>query len=47
MSNDTFAIWNDTYSSCEFLIQSGLWPAALEVCQLMVEGILGIRYIRY
>eukprot|EP01116_Phalansterium_solitarium_P022756 TRINITY_DN7633_c0_g1_i1.p1 TRINITY_DN7633_c0_g1~~TRINITY_DN7633_c0_g1_i1.p1 ORF type:complete len:455 (-),score=130.23 TRINITY_DN7633_c0_g1_i1:176-1486(-) len=34
------AAWNVTYQLCKTLIDSKLWPLALEECQLMAEGIL-------
>jgi hypothetical protein len=30
------------FAACQGLIETGIWPVALEFCQLMVSGILGI-----
>lgn len=35
------AILKTALEGCQVLIKSGIWPVALEYCQLMVEAILG------
>lgn len=31
-----------SFATCQLLIKTGVWPVALEACQMMVSSILGV-----